>query len=271
MDLNTVTRVDRPTTWAELDGFGPGDAWLGGGTWLFSEPQPRTTRLIDLDGFGWPPLTATPDGLQIAATCRIANLADFVLPPAWRAGGLFRQCCEALLGSFKIWNMATVGGNLCLALPAGPMTALAVALDGVCTLWRAREERCLPAVDFVVGSQRNALLPGEVLRAIDLPMTALMRRTGFRQISLSRHGRSAALLVGTRDLADGAFALTVTGSTRRPVKLSFADIPTPDALISALEAAIPSSLYHDDMHGDPDWRAAMTVRFAHELRDELAA
>ena len=50
MDLNSVTSVDRPTTRAELAGFGPGAAWLGGGTWLFSEPQPNTTRLIDLDG-----------------------------------------------------------------------------------------------------------------------------------------------------------------------------------------------------------------------------
>jgi CO/xanthine dehydrogenase FAD-binding subunit len=270
MDLNGITRIERPTRRADLSAFGPADAWLAGGTWLFSEPQPNTSRLIDLDALGWADLTVNEAGLQIGATSRIARLAAFAPPAAWRAGPLFHQCCEALLGSFKIWNMATVGGNLCLALPAGPMTALCTALDGLCTIWHGERERVLPAAEFVLGPQQNALQPGEVLRAIDLPLAALRRRTAFRQISLSTYGRSAALLIGTRDLASGAFALTVTGSTRRPVQLRFPALPIPDALAEELEQAIPPALYHDDVHGDPTWRAAMTRRFAQEIRQELA-
>jgi CO/xanthine dehydrogenase FAD-binding subunit len=237
---------------------------------LFSEPQVHTKRLIDLDGLNWPDLQVGPDGLHIGATCRIARLAALSPPPAWRAGPLFAQCCNALLGSFKIWNMATVGGNLCLALPAGPMTALAVALEASCTIWGTDGERALPAIDLVTGPQQNALLPGEVLRAIDMPLPALLRRTAFRQISLSTHGRSAALLIGTRDADHGGLALTVTASVRRPVRLVFADMPTEPALLAALDAAIPPALYFDDVHGDPAWRAAMTRRFASEIRAELA-
>jgi len=33
--------------------------------------------------------------------------------PQWAAAPLIRQCCNALLGSFKVWNAATVGGNMC--------------------------------------------------------------------------------------------------------------------------------------------------------------
>jgi CO/xanthine dehydrogenase FAD-binding subunit len=271
MDLTSIIHIDRPRQRADLSAFGPGDAWLGGGTWLFSEPQPNISRLIDLDGLGWPDLTAGEAGLRIGATCRIARLAAFAPPSAWRAGKLFHQCCEALLGSFKIWNMATVGGNLCMSLPAGPMTALCVALDGVCTLWHGNSERTLPALEFVLGPQQNALAPGEVLRAIDLSLAALLRRTAFRQISLSTYGRSAALLIGTLDLAKGAFALTVTGSTRRPVQLRFAVVPEADALLAHLDQVIPTGLYYDDVHGDPVWRAAMTRRFALEIRQELAA
>ena len=29
--------------------------------------------LVDLDQFGWPALTATPEGLEVAATCRIVE------------------------------------------------------------------------------------------------------------------------------------------------------------------------------------------------------
>ena len=117
--------------------------------------------------------------------------------------------------------MATVGGNLCMALPAGPMISLTAALDGVCTIWTPDGgERQLPIADFVTGANANALRPGELLRQIDMPAAALTRRTAFRQISLTPLGRSGALLIGTLG-GDGGFALTVTASTPRPVRLRF--------------------------------------------------
>jgi hypothetical protein len=56
VDLNTITEVVRPE--AGLDGvkWRDGDAWLAGGTWLFSELQPHLRRLIDLQAVGWKPL-----------------------------------------------------------------------------------------------------------------------------------------------------------------------------------------------------------------------
>jgi hypothetical protein len=69
----------------------------------------------------WPALQASPAGLDIAATCRIVELYRFDPPPEWTVAPLFRLCCDSLLGSFKIWNAATIGGNICMSLPAGPM------------------------------------------------------------------------------------------------------------------------------------------------------
>ena len=138
-----------------------GDAWLAGGTWLFSEPQPRLSRLIDLGALGWEPLRMTPQGLEIAATCKIAQLDGATLPPDWIAAPLISQCARAFLASFKIWNMATVGGNLCMSLPAGPMISLTAALDGVCTIWTADGgERTIPVLDFVKGPAEKCAGPG---------------------------------------------------------------------------------------------------------------
>ncbi|KAB1072433.1 FAD binding domain-containing protein [Methylobacterium planeticum] len=269
MDLNTVGAVLRPRARAELPRWQPGDAWLAGGTWLFSEPQAGLARLVDLSDLGWTPHVVDADGLSIAATCTIAALNRLELPPAWIAAPLVPECCRALLGSFKIWTMATVGGNLCMALPAGPMIALAVALDGSCLIWTAEGgERRLPAADFVRGPQETALAPGEILRRIDLPTEALRRRTAFRRISLSPQGRSGALLIGTRD-PSGAFALTVTAATRRPVRLAFPALPDAAALRGALAAAIPPALWYDDLHGAPDWRAHVTPLLAGEILSEL--
>jgi CO/xanthine dehydrogenase FAD-binding subunit len=271
MDLNTITEIGHPTDRHDLQAWRTGDAWLAGGTWLFSEPQPSLTRLIDLGGLGWPALEIGPDGLRVAATCTLARLAAAEFPNDWRAAPLFRQCCRALLGSFKIWNAATVGGNLCMALPAGPMAALTTALDGVCTIWGPEGgERNMQAQAFVVGPQQTVLRSGDLLRSIDLPLTALQRTTAFRQISLTPLGRSAALLVGTRS-PSGQFSITVTAATRRPVRLDLDAVPSDIDLHAALAGAIPDDLYYDDVHGSPDWRRQMTFRFAEEIRQELSS
>ena len=165
---------------------------------VFRAAAVASRRLIDIVDFGWPALQITEQGLRIAATCKIAELDGMTFPSNWTAAPLFNQCCRSFLASFKIWNMATVGGNLCMALPAGPMISLTAALDGTCTIWTPDgDERRVAVTDFVLGPQRNALAPGELLRCIDLPLSALRRRTAFRQISLSPLGRSAALLIGT--------------------------------------------------------------------------
>jgi CO/xanthine dehydrogenase FAD-binding subunit len=156
-----------------------------------------------------------------------------------------------------------------MSLPAGPMISLTTALDGVCTIWNADgNEQKIAVADFVTGNQRNVLKPGDLLRQIDLPLTALKRRAAFRQISLTPVGRSAALLIGTAG-RDGDFALTVTASTVRPIQIRLAAIPEPRELRELIAERIPGDLYHDDVHGKPLWRKAMTLRLAEEIRAEL--
>jgi CO/xanthine dehydrogenase FAD-binding subunit len=271
LDLNTVTEIVRPRLRAELPTWMEGDAWLAGGTWLFSEPQPAVNRLVDIVDLGWLALEIGERGLRIAATCKIAELESMTFPANWAAAPLFNQCCRAFLASFKIWNVATVGGNLCMALPAGPMISLTAALDGVCTIWAPDgTQRRTSVVDFVLGPQRNALKRGELLRQIDLPLSALRRRTAFRQISLSPGGRSAVLLIGTLTPERGDFTLTVTAATPRPIRLAFFDLPHRTVLRQNLEDVIPASLYYNDIHGSPAWRRHMTLQFAEEIRGELA-
>jgi CO/xanthine dehydrogenase FAD-binding subunit len=272
MDLNTIQAVVQPRTRAELPEWDAGTAALGGGTWLFSEPQPSLTRLVDLAAFGWPDLVLDGEGLHIAATCTIAALARYAPPPDWLAGDLLRRCAESLLGSFKVWNAATVGGNICLALPAGPMTALAAALDATALIWCPDGgERRLPVTELVVGDHRTSLAPGEILREVLLPLAALRQRCAFRQMSLTELGRSGVLLIGTRDRA-GGFALTLTAATTRPVRLTFAAPPAEAALHAAIEAAVTApGLWHDDIHGSPAWRRHVSLLFASEILAELAA
>jgi len=271
MNLNTVTALRRPQSANEVLEWRDGFAWLAGGTWLYSEPQPGIDTLIDLDYLGWPALEASPAGLDIGATCRIAELHRFEAPGEWTATALIRACCNALLASFKIWNAATVGGNICMSLPAGAMISLVIALEGRFTLWpRDGAPREVAAVDFVTGNHSNVLRAGELLRKIHLPASALLKRAAFRQASLTKLGRSAALLIGTSDPARHGLLLTITAATPHPVQLRFNEIPSREALRQAIDARLPADGYFADVHGSAAYKRHLTYHFAEQIRAELA-
>lgn len=258
MDLHTVQALHRPTDRAALAArLGPRSSPLGGGTWLFSEPQPGLDALVDLTALGWPALTEEPDGsLTVAATCTLAELAA-VGPP------LFRAACRCLAGSFKIWHTATVGGNICLALPAGPMTSLFAALDGWALLWGPDgTERLMPVAEFVTGVRRTALAPGEVLRSVRVPAPARRAPSLLRRIALTAEGRSGSVVIGRRDLE--TVVLTVTAATERPCRLV---VRSSDDLAAALATI---DCWYTDPHGAADWRAHVTGLLAAEIVDEFS-
>ncbi|MFJ4030205.1 FAD binding domain-containing protein [Paenarthrobacter sp. NPDC089989] len=273
MDMNTIEAVvptTDPAEWRE------GDAWLAGGTVLFSYGSTVLQRLLDLGNAGWPAITVSDEGIELAATCTVAEL--YALPEAaetahreWPGLALIRPSCDSFVASFKIWNMSTVGGNICTSLPAGPMISLCAGLDGVATILSPDgSSRSVSVADFVTGELQNVLAPGELLRSIHLPAEALSARVAFRRLSLSNLGRSGVLLIGRLDPVFG-LVITVTASTKRPVQLRFAADRVPDAatLAAAVEHSIPADLYHDDIHGLPEWRHDMTLRLAEEIRAEL--
>jgi hypothetical protein len=278
MDMNTIEAVvptTDPAQWRD------GDAWLAGGTVLFSYgsfafgPQPLK-RLLDLGSAGWTPVTVSNSGIELAATCTVAELYNLPGSPglaghSWPALDLVQPCCDSFVASFKVWNMSTVGGNLCTSLPAGPVISLCAGLDGTATiLGPGGASRLVPVSEFVTGDARNCLAPGELLRSIHLPASALASRVAFRRLSLSNLGRSGVLLIGRLD-GGTSLVLTITAATKRPVQLRFRHVPEAAELAATLDDAVPEDLYHNDIHGLPAWRRDMTYRLAEEIRAELAA
>ena len=270
MNLNTIVDVKRPKAFEEIE-WRDGHAWLSGGTWLFSEPQVATDTLVDLDSLGWPALTVTPTGLEIAATCKIVELHDFKGSPEWRAVPLFDKFIDAFLMSFKIWNAATVGGNVCMSLPAGAMISLTAALEGVCTLWPHNGKPCeVPIVDFVTGNHMNVLQRGELLRSIFLPASALTKRFAMRQVSLTHFGRSAALIIATVGDNDYDFLLTISAATPRPVHLRFRKTPSAAELRQAIDERLPPDAWFHDVHGSAPYKRHITFYLAEQIRAELS-
>ncbi|GAB4013524.1 FAD binding domain-containing protein [Nocardioides ultimimeridianus] len=223
-----------------------GERVVGGGTWLFSEPQPGTTGLVDLTSLGWPAWEHAPDGgLRIAGTATIRQVQQ---APWGALAELVRRCCDGLVMSFKVQHAATVGGNLALGLPAGAMISLLSALDGRALIWTPDGERVEQVADLVVGDGRTTLVAGEVIRAIDVPPEALRRTYVHRRIALTEHGRSSVVVIGR----SGDRRLTVTAATPRPSHVS-------------APADLDDLVWFDDAHGAPDWRESQARRLAAEI------
>ena len=275
MDIDTVTSFRRARTRTDL-ALAPGESFIAGGTWLMSEPQPDTTGFVDLTTLDWPDLEVTSAGLRIGATCTIARLVawaqgratDAAPPPSeWTALSIVPDAANALLASFKIWNTATVGGNLCRSFAAGAMVSLAAGLDGVAVVWTpGGGERSIPVSELVTGNGTNSVGRGEVLRAVDLPAHALASRAVLRKIALAEHGRSGAVVTGRVD-RDGAAVFGVTAATLTPVVLRYPEQPSREA--HTRDTADAPGYYTDPL-GAADWRRAVAGVLAEQIRAELA-
>ena len=220
---------------------------------------------------GWHEIAATDTGLCIGATCTIRELYEFAPPGDWRAGSLLKTSCEAFLASFKVWNSATVGGNICMSLPAGPMITMAVALEADYTLWAPDgPERTVRAADFVTGNHQNILAPGEVLRSIDIPISALRKSHAHRRFTLTKLGRSTIFMIGTQASDASDLLLTITAATTHPILLVFDSVPDADTLQDRIDQ-LPDEVWFDDANGAPDHRRHLAKHYAEEIRMELTA
>ena len=286
MNIAGVRQYVSPSSDAEARRWKPGSSFVAGGTWLYSEPQmsgritpgqatctdaPGIDTIIDLMSLGWTPLKVVDAGLEIAATCRIRDLLDFNPPSDWRASTLFRKCAEALSASFKIYNEATVGGNICMSLPAGAMISLVHALHAEYTIWpNEGDPFTIPSAAFHHGILDNALNQGDILRSILLPSAWLEREALIDLRSLTHIGRSAALVIATRDTKTEEVEFSISASVTHPWQFAFDRLPSTAELKDVIEDGIPGDAYFDDQHGDVFYRRAMTLHLAENLRSSMA-
>lgn len=70
------------------------------------------------------------------------------------------------LGSPPIRNMATIGGNICTASPAGDTLPPLYVLGAEVEMLREDGLRRMPIAEFIVGPGQTQLEPGEILSAI---------------------------------------------------------------------------------------------------------
>ena len=101
-----------------------------------------------------------------------------------------------VLGSPPIRNMATLGGNLVTASPAGDTLPALYVLEAQVDLLAPSGRRRLPLAEFVLGPGRTALARDEVLAGVWIPPVE-----GFNRWRYQKVGQRQALAISLASLA----------------------------------------------------------------------
>lgn len=258
MDLPNIETYLRPENCQAVKKWQPGTAWLAGGTWLFSEPQPHLKILVDLARFGWSEIEVTPEGLAIGATCQMEKLLHFSYPEKWTAVKALQSAVHQL-ASFKITNIATVGGNLCLALPVSNFAPIMVVLGASYEILNSNyQPDQISALEFQTGAQKTILQPGEVLRKIWIPQSNLEWLVNFKRIGVTPSAYALSIVATAYHPKTSKVRFGLGGCVPAPRLIEFSHIPTSAEIEEALLSQIPMSELIEDDKASADYRRHLT-------------
>jgi CO/xanthine dehydrogenase FAD-binding subunit len=185
---------------------------MGGGTivmGMVNDGLLFPSKAMSLARAGIDSVRAVDGQVEIGAATTIARLAQLDrLPILAQAAGMF--------GAPAVRNMATVGGNLFAAPPAGDIAVPLLALDAQVELVGPHGRRILPLDQFFTGLGQTARAPDELVAALRLPQTAgqtAYLRYGRRQANTPAVVAVAARVVSEADgtVVDARIALGAAG------------------------------------------------------------
>ncbi len=122
----------------------------------------------------------------------------------------------------QIRNLATVGGNICNASPAGDTLPALLAFDAQCRVVGPEGERTVALDQFFTGPGRTVLQPAEILAELRLPPP--LPDSGSLYIKHSPRGAMDIATVGVASM----ISLEREGTVCREVRIALASVaPTP--------------------------------------------
>jgi carbon-monoxide dehydrogenase medium subunit len=178
------------------------------------------------------------------------------------------------IGDVQVRNKGTIGGSCVHADPAGDWPAAMLALDAEFEIAGPGGSRRVSAQDFFVDILTTAVKPGEILKSIQLPVTAktvayvkfAQKASGFAIAGVAAvvDKARAGIAVGITGVAAKAYRAAAVESSLRGVELSAATIAT--AAQKAADGVDPLS----DIHASAEFRAHL-ARVQTKRALELAA
>lgn len=170
---------------------------LAGGTDLIPALRDRTKKadyIVDLSGASLNGVVFERQQARIGALVTFARLCR---DAEVRTGLPAVAESAAQVGAVQCRNLATIGGNLCAAVPSLDSAPPLMALEAKLRLQSKAGERLIPVEHFFLGPRRTVLQPGEILTEILVPLEP------DYAVSFLRLGRRKALTLSIVNVAAG--------------------------------------------------------------------
>ena len=202
-------------------------AYIAGGTDMLLE-HPGVDFVIDVNHAGIGDIARTPGGdLFLGAAATLHELSENELVAGYAAGAV--GAAAAHCGNRPVRSTATVGGNLCNALPSADMAPVLLALDATCYIADEDSQESMPLTEFFVGP-RLTVLEDRLLVGVALPGECAGWRCLTRKLTRTAEDIS---------LVQVAVALGLEGTVIRDVRIALgavAPVPMRAVLAEALLA-----------------------------------
>ncbi len=189
-----------------------------------------------------------------------------------------------LFASRLIRNRATFGGNLGTASPIGDSPPVLLALESKLVLANAIGERVVELRDFFTGYRQTVLQPGEVIKAVRIPLP-LAANARFYKIAKRRMDDISTVAVGIAleqnlDQTVRKIRIGLGGVAATPVRAYQAEASLEGKPWNLSNVQVAAQILReefkpiDDHRGSAAYRVAMLGRllekFYHELEEVLA-
>ncbi len=221
------------------------------------------THLVDLAGLGLSYVHEEGGTVMIGA---MTSVAELLAADAIRSRLPCLAEAAAQIGGVQCRNMATLGGNLCSAVPSADLAPPLLALDARLRIVGRNGHRVLTLDRFFTGPKQTALAAGEFLVEVRVPLPPAHTGTCFlklgrrKALSLAVVNVAALITLGEegREVARARVALGAVA----PVPLRARD---PEELLQGRELSEPlidqaASLAADETAPTSDLRATAGYR-----------
>ena len=216
------------------------------GTGVAGDGAPRVvldlSKLEDLCGI------REVDGmLEIGAATTLGAIAAH---PSVKGLASVLAAAAASVGSPLVRNRATVGGNLVTASPSADTAPALLVADAMVRLAGAQKgSRELPLSDFFVGYRKTALLPGEIVTHVLVPLGGRPVPGRFEKVGL----RNADAI----SVVCAACEMELEGGTCRTARIALGAVAPIPVRALAVESALRGREITEDV-------AAECARLVHE-------
>jgi carbon-monoxide dehydrogenase medium subunit len=157
---------------------------IAGGTDLLVDRPRGTQSLVDISKLRLDYVKSDDLGTTVGATmCFTKIIASPILD---------MQPLSALkdsakkIGHYNLRNIATIGGNICNAVPSADFPVALIALDAITVIQGLHYERTVPLSNFITYVRETVLKPGEFLKEVRIPSQRDKTAASFQKIGRTK-------------------------------------------------------------------------------------